>query len=269
MLPRTQIRRRKMPRDTGQHTLDKLRILRQYLPVYLQATKGVIERVYVDAFAGPGRNRIRETNEVVDGSPLIALDAKAKNGTRFDRYIFIEMNRDTAHELETVLAEREDARRIQVIRGDVNVELPRVIRTINQRSPTFVFLDTDGIEPAWRTIEEIAPWRTELLINFPLGMGINRNMDSHKIGRYFGTPEARTIWDSAAPNWRRQLIDLYKRRLQDLGYSSLSDLDRLIKTRGGQYLYYLIHVSKVEAAKRIMRWIQKQPDSDGQMQLPL
>jgi three-Cys-motif partner protein len=110
-----------MPRETGQHTLDKLRILRQYLPVYLQATKEAIERVYVDAFAGPGRNRIRETNGVVDGSPLIALDATAKNGTRFDRYIFIELNRDTAHELETVLAERVHDRRIQVIRGDVNV----------------------------------------------------------------------------------------------------------------------------------------------------
>ena len=42
-----------MPRRVGDWTLDKLKILEQYLPAYLSATQTAIERIYIDPFAGP------------------------------------------------------------------------------------------------------------------------------------------------------------------------------------------------------------------------
>src|SRR3989304_6973643 len=109
------------------------------------------------------------------------------------------------------------------------------MRDINARSPTFVFLDTDGIEPAWTTIEAISRWRTELLINFPLGMSINRNIHSPKVDEYFGSSEARDIWNAARPFWQLELREYYKRRLKALGYE-YSPIDQLIKAGGGQHL---------------------------------
>jgi three-Cys-motif partner protein len=255
-----------MPREVGPWTKEKLRILAQYLPVYLQATTKAVERIYVDGFAGPGTNRIESTGEIVEGSPLIALGARSTNRTAFDRLFYIERDRKTASELREALSSRDSTGRAKVIEGDVNVELPKLVRELPKRSPTFVFLDTEGIEPRWETLSAIAPWQTELLINFPLGMAINRNPNSRKVMDYFGTDEWRPIWQSAETGRLRRLLDFYKGRLRDLGWRYTTDIDPLITATGGQQLYYLIFVSKIEPGKRIMKWVQEQPDARGQLQ---
>jgi three-Cys-motif partner protein len=256
-----------MPRQVGSWTQDKLKILRQYLPGYLLATTRALERIYIDAFAGPGLNRLRGKNRTIDGSPLIALDACAQNGTKFDRLFFIERDPAVAAQLRGVLNSRDKTQRASVINGDVNKELPRLITKLPRRSPTFVFVDPEGIEPQWTTIEAIAPWRTELLINFPLGMSINRNPDSDKVTAYFGTAQWRALWNS--PRRTHELLQLYKERLRRLGYRYTTEDDRLIKTSGGQHLYYLVFVSKVLPAKKIMTWVLGQPDSVGQTRMDM
>lgn len=254
-----------MPRDVGEWSKNKLKILSDYLQVYLQATTRAIERIYIDGFAGPGLNRVKSSGEEISGSPLVALDAKSKNGTRFDRLYFIERDTRAASELRNLVASRREEGRAQVIEGDVNVELPKLISGLPKRSPTFIFLDTEGIEPRWTTIETLAGWQTELLINFPLGMAINRNPSSEKVTEYFGTDEWRGFWESTSTGHLRELLDFYKGRLKALGWEYTTDADPLITATGGQQLYYLIFVSKVEPAQRIMKWVQGQPDSAGQL----
>jgi len=254
-----------MPRQVGAWTQDKLKILEQYLPGYLGATTKALERIYIDAFAGPGLNRLRGRNLTIDGSPLIALHARASNGTKFDRLFFIERDPTVAAELRGVLKGRDQTQRVSVIEGDVNEELPKLIITLPLRSPTFVFVDPDGIEPQWTTIEAIAPWRTELLINFPLGMSINRNPDSAKVNAYFGTNRWREPWKS--PRRTSALLQFYKERLRELGYLYTTEDNRLVKTSGERRLYYLVFVSKVDVAKTIMTWVLKQPDSAGQTRM--
>ena len=259
-----------MARDVGPWTLHKLKLLRLYLPAYLQATTSAVDRVFIDGFAGPGTNQVRETEVIVDGSPLVALDAKAPNNpSRFTDLFFIELDRGDEAELRSLIADRGADPRAHVVPGDVNDELPRIVRSFHQDAPIFVFLDPAGIEPRWSTIEAVAPWRTELLINFPLGMSINLNADSQKVSDYFGTDEWRPYWEQGDV---RGLLDLYKTALRDLGYVYQHDLDRLISTGPGdrgKRLYYLIHVAKREPAKRIWDWVLKQPDALGQLRFQL
>ena len=85
---------------------------------------------------------------------------------RFSELYFIESEPAAAAELQCEIEERGD-HRATVITGDVNIELPRIVQGLNKRAPTFVLLDPEGIEPCWDTIEAIALWKTELLINFP------------------------------------------------------------------------------------------------------
>ena len=132
-----------MPREVGSWTQDKLKILQQYLPVYLLATTRALEGIYIDAFAGPGLNRLRGKSRTIDGSPLIALDACARNGMKFDRLFFIERDPAVAAELRDVLKTRDKTQRASVISGDVNKELPKLITKIPRRSPTFVFVDPE------------------------------------------------------------------------------------------------------------------------------
>ncbi len=255
-----------MPREVGDWTQDKLKILSEYLPAYLTATTKATERIYIDGFAGPGRNELKKRHVVIDGSPLVALKARAKNGTRFDKLFFIENDHAVADELEAEVRALGDTR-AHVIRGDINSELPKVLTRISKRSPTFVLLDTEGIEPKWETVAALAPWQTELLINFPLGMSINRNAESKKVTAYFGTNECVPLLRKVGTGRVRGLLDLYKGRLHVLGYAYTTEDDRLIKTSGNRRLYYLIFVSKVAVAKRIMDAVFRSPDAHGQGRL--
>ena len=245
-----------MPRVVGDWTRDKLKILEAYLPGYLQATTSARDRVYIDAFAGPGKNQLRRSREIIDGSPLIALNARAQNDTRFSRLFFIDQDEEAIEELtghERPVHE--------------HVWLPEIVQQLSPYAPTFVFLDTDAIEPKWTTIEKISPWRVELLINFPLGMSINRNPDSQKTLDYFGTADCLQLLSRSGTGRTRGLLDLYKGRLKELGFVHTTEDDRLIKTLSGKRLYYLVFVSKRTAGQTIMNWVFRQPDAIGQAHL--
>jgi three-Cys-motif partner protein len=255
-----------VPRHVGDWTRDKLKILELYLAGYLQATTRARERIYVDGFAGPGTNQLRSTRQVIDGSPLIALKARGQNGTRFTRLYFIENDAALADELERTLMSVGPDERWQVIRGDVNERLPEVIRRQPTRSPTFIFLDTVGIDPRWKTIEAVAQWQVEFLINFPLGMSMKRNWNSLKNVDYFGTEECLPLLRRGTA---RELLDLYKQQFARLGLIYSPDNDRLLRTLNNRSLYYLLLVSKVPEAERIMNWVFRQPGFDGQGRLQL
>lgn len=258
-----------MPREVGPWTKDKLKVLEDYLPPYLTATQKATERIYIDAFAGPGQNILERTKETIDGSPLIALSAKGKNGHIFDRLYFIDDDAESVMELREHVARLGQSDRAEVIYGDVNSQLPRLIRRINKRSPTFVLLDTEGIEPRWETIQSLADWRTELLINFPLGMSINRNPESAKTEAYFGTSEWQRYWSGGRLSRTSGLIRFYLDRLAALGWDQQPDHSRLVKGDGNKHLYYLLFASKHPGGRNIMKWAFDRPDSTGQGRLPL
>jgi three-Cys-motif partner protein len=255
-----------MPRVVGDWTREKLRILESYLPAYLSATQSALERIYIDAFAGPGTNVLRNSQIVIPGSPLIAVNARAPGGARFTRLIFIENKPSLAKELRSHIG---GDRRCEIYDGDVNEVLPRVIRTIHRRAPTFIFLDTAGVDPRWETIEAVAPWQVEFLINFPLGMSIKRNPDSAKTRAYFGTDEFYPLLKYRGIGKARALLDLYKSRLAGLGLTETIQDDRLIKTQNEKRLYYLVFVGKHPAGERIMSSVFRQPDASGQGRLQL
>jgi three-Cys-motif partner protein len=253
-----------MPRTVGEWTKDKLKILSDYLPSYLLATSSALERIYVDAFAGPGTNVLKKTRVEIDGSPLIALKARASNGSRFSRLFFIEQNKKSAAELRGHLRQLDPEGRATVIEGEVDQRLPEVIHGLHRRAPTFVFLDTQGIDPQWKTLESITPWRVEFLINFPLGMSINRNPDSAKTEAYFGTKEFYPFLRYRGSGKARALLDLYKKRLADLGFGYTTANDRLVRTLDGKRLYYLVFASKIDVGQRIMESVISHPDARGQ-----
>lgn len=258
-----------MPRLVGAWVKNKLGILTGYLPAYLSATTTALERIYIDAFSGPGTNRVRETGELVDGSPLIALKAIASNGTRFDRLYFVDQDPEITAELEQTIGPLDVDNRRVIRTADVNEEIPRLLNRIPKLSPTFVLLDTDRIEPKWSTIELLAEWQTELLITFPLGMAINRNSESSKVVEFFGTDKCLPML--RPPVNTAGLLELYKNRLVELGYRHSPIFDRLVRTEGvmGQHLYYLIFVSKHHVGEKIMKAVFRGPEATGQMRLHL
>jgi three-Cys-motif partner protein len=185
----------------GPWAREKLDALARYLGFYTKVLKNQGQwcrgTIYIDAFAGPGRAKVRtlgkqspeiyaglfeqiepttdieEVAQFVEGSPRVALALPDP----FTRYIFIERDPKRVAELESLQQEYGSARTIEVREGDANSELHTLLNSgIDWRSHRcVVFLDPFGMHVPWATIEALGKTGAiEVLVNFPMGMAIQR-----------------------------------------------------------------------------------------------
>lgn len=286
----------KKPKDNsvGPWAREKLGALHQYLNFYTTVLKKqgswLKGTFFVDAFAGPGLSKIRkkskaaaatgffpeqepEQEEYLKGSPRVALEIT----NPFSSYLFIDTDKERIAELEMLEKQYAGQRTIGVRKGDANTELMAWLQTkIDWKHHRgVVFLDPFGTQLSWSTIEAIG--RTgalEVIINFPLGMAINRMLT--KVGEipdgwaisldnFFGSPDWRKLayedtHDLFGPKQRKaadtseRLLAWYCDRLKGLfGHVSTP---RLIKNTRGNPLYYLIwagpHPKGLEGANHVL-----------------
>jgi three-Cys-motif partner protein len=290
----------KKPRDNavGPWAKEKLDALGQYLGYYTTVLKKQSHwlkgTIFVDAFAGPGLSRVRTKEkapeppglfdpdpesdkaevEFLKGSPRVALDLV----NPFTAYIFIDNDPERIAELEALKQEYGARRAITVQRGDANVAIQHwLISGIDwKHHRAVVFLDPFGMQVPWSTIETLA--RTgaiEVMINFPLGMAIQRLLTKSgeipagwriSLDNFFGSPDWRTLAykessdlfgpkTSKIGNAGPQLLKWYRDRLrQAFGHVSTG---RLIKNTRGNPLYYLIWAGPNETGLKGAEYILK------------
>ena len=208
-------------RSWGYWTRAKLAILDDYLPAFLQASSGRShEYVYLDAFAGEGRGVDRMTGEEFHGSSRIALKAKAPHSeARFTRLRYFEQA-NRARELRSKLGSEYPHRDVKVHGGDCNLEIPRALNDLRllRWAPTFAFIDPDGMEFEWRTLEALADhkrgyrsassakreYKIELWLLFPTqGLVRTLALDAGKGAARGRSPGHRAVRD------RRMACDLW------------------------------------------------------------
>jgi three-Cys-motif partner protein len=189
----------KRPRDNtvGPWAKEKLDALGQYLGFYTTVLKNqrrwLRGTIFVDAFAGPGLARVRtkgkeaerphlfgrefkpDTAEIefLKGSPRVALDI----ANPFSTYIFIDRDPSRIAELTALKAEYSKTHMISIREGDANTVLrERISSNIDwKHHRAVVFLDPFGMQVPWSTTELLARTKAvEVIINFPLGMAIQR-----------------------------------------------------------------------------------------------
>ena len=267
----------------GPWAREKLEALGEYLNFYTTALKKqghwVKSLTYVDAFAGSGMATLRrptgepqpaglfddaeavsadpDFHEFVRGSPRVALDLP----NRFSRYVFVERDPDRASELQRLRQEYGDDYKIEVFNGDAVDALDMLLAgDLGQPNHLAVtFLDPFGMQVPWSTIARLAATKQiEVVINFPLGMAIQRVLPrsgvvpsqwSASLDRLFGSHD----WHEQVYQQRSdlfgfgiekrkdaglRLLEWYRCRLKEaFGFVSPPKLIR--NTRGG-HLYYLI-----------------------------
>src|SRR5438046_6160343 len=128
---------------------------------------------YVDLFAGPGKCRVRETKEEIDGSPLIALKFD------FAQYFFFESDTQCQRALTARVKARAPEKEVKIIPGNCNEKVDQV--EVPKASLGLAFIDPTGLSPlAFGTIHQLAKNRKiDLIINFHEGMGIRMNLYKH------------------------------------------------------------------------------------------
>lgn len=175
----------------GHWTIRKLEILERYLKGYTTALKNTpFQKLYIDAFAGTGYREVRREDEVkssqellfpdlAEAEPQFLLDGSARIALRtkppFDEYVFIERSVERCAHLEALKSESDLGTRIDIRRGDANIELQDICSGDWRSQRAVLFLDPYGMQVEWATIEAVARTQAiDLWLLFPLGIGINR-----------------------------------------------------------------------------------------------
>ncbi len=280
----------------GPWAREKLGALQHYLTFFNRVLKNQTwcrQRIYVDAFAGPGISPIRSNNkanldqlflelaepdeevvEYVQGSPRIALTIPDP----FTRYIFIELNPSRVDALGKLRQVYGAERNIEIVCSDANSALLDLIQKgiFAQNTRAVVFLDPFGMHIPWSTVEALAKTKSvEVLINFPMGMAIRRLLTrsgqmmpgwERALDEYFGSPawQQEVYEDSDSlfgaektkrHDAERRLLEWYRLRLKN-AFGNVST-PRLIKNTRGGHLYYLIwagpHPKGLEGANHILK----------------
>lgn len=211
--------------------------------------KGDAGATYIDLFSGPGRVRNKLTNEVSDGSPLVAWrQAQATNAA------FTEMHIADAHpELAAAAVTRlrvADAPGYEYI-GDAASTVDRVIAKLNPYALHFAFLDPYklGVLP-FEVIRKLASLqRMDILVHIS-AHDFNRNLR-----RYIKQKDSPI--DFFAPDWRDYVGDLdrpdhyvrarilehWRNLLRTVGMNT-AEVHELVTGEMKQPLYWLAFVAR-------------------------
>lgn len=258
-----------MARYWGFWTRGKLDLLRRYLDAFTTASKSQDEILYLDLFGGQPSNRERVTEEDLDGSARIAL---ATDDAAFTRLRFFELE-PYAGILQRALEAESPGRDFAVVAGDCNQTIRGTLRELSRYNwaPTFAFVDPNGPDIHWSTLEALAGFKqrhltkTEIWVLLAAGMFIRtlpkdgsvRPEDADKLTRMYGTEQWREIYQArvghqvTAAVAREEYVNLMRWRLEKvLGYKWTHPLE--IFNEGGASIYHMVFATDHEAGNRIM-----------------
>ena len=143
-----------------------------------------LERNYIDLMAGPGKNRVKDTGEILLGSPLLSLITKYP----FTTCYFVDLEQINTDALKKRCSASQITERIHIDTSDCNNLIDSIVTKIKrteQLSLNLAFLDPEGMELHWETVAKLASIRRmdlsypyiNMYWNIPLG-GRNRKWSS-------------------------------------------------------------------------------------------
>ena len=276
--------------EIGDWSVDKLNILRDYSGRYSQILQNQrseqtgarrFSHGYIDAFAGAGEHVHKVTGEIVQGSPLIALNLEHK----FDEYDFIDLNPERVERLKKIADQRKG---VSIHHGDCNDVLLRTVlpkfKYENFRR-ALCFLDPYGLQLRWEVMATAGRMRSvEIFLNFPV-MDMNRNAKQKRIEDVDPDHRQRMTafwgdesWHRAmfAPSPQANFLDLlggdgvdlekidneafvaaFQKRLKDVAGFAFVPKPIPMRNSKNAVVYYLFFASNNETGERIANAIFK------------
>lgn len=234
--------------EVGPWSRDKHHFLGRYLDAFTTAMKDKrwSGLYYIDLFAGPGICRIKGTNELIWGSPLIAAQAPHP----FDGLFFCDAKRKNCKALSRRIESVNASGRSVIMCEDANTAVKEIVKRIPDRSLSLAFLDPFGLQLEFETIRKLSERRCDLIIFFPDHLDALRNCEqfyeanpSSNLDKYLGpSVDWRAVLHGQPRHkWATLLREKYVDQLRSLGYKEF-DPKRI--SAHGRPLYLLIYCSR-------------------------
>jgi three-Cys-motif partner protein len=238
--------------DVGDWALKKYRLVGHYCNIFTTAMRGKWNLIYLDLFSGPGYVRLKESNQVIKNSGLIALNLKNK----FDHYIFNDLSEGNISALEFRIRSIGLSNICSLYNEDANACIEEILSKRptfdnKKRNLTFCFLDPFSLNLSFDTIRILARENVDILMLHALQMDGNRNLtyyvreENERIERFTGNPDWRIDFEKQGNirgNFIKFLSDQYDANIRTLGY--LNTLKEMIVNNSGRGIYYLAFYSK-------------------------
>jgi three-Cys-motif partner protein len=254
----------------------KLAIIKEYASAYATIMEAQrrekipsLKWLYVDAYAGPGYHLSKTSGELVEGSPLIALNTAPP----FHEYHFIDTDGRRASQLRELAGDRKD---VFVYGEDCNTVLLRDVfpraRYENYRR-ALCLLDPYNINLTWEVIETAGKMGSvDVFVNLMI-MDINRNamrrnpdkslqskMD--QLTRLWGDESWREAGYDTVPTLfgddlekvsNEKFAEAFRRRLREKAGFEYVPQPMPMQTKSKSTIYYLYFASKKAVAANIVR----------------
>lgn len=213
------------------HTQAKHAILDRYLKAWLPIMSSVSARiVYIDGFAGPGKYLDEDGQPIIDGSPLIALNAAIKHKLPLKAqiiFLFIEAHLKRCDYLKNLLSKitLPDNMKYQVICSKFDETLTSILNDLDEQkkhlAPSFAFIDPFGYsDTPFSVVKRImSHFMCEVLITFMysyIKRAIAKPDQEKHLNILFGTREWRKMRDIGTSLQKREFAQqLYKKQLEE------------------------------------------------------
>ena len=241
---------RKRPVDIGAPlwTVDKSRLIDEYIHHFLLVTK---HGVYLDLFAGP-----QHPTDTENWSVRRVLERRTEGNPSIRHYAVCDIKREQAERLRDVGKNHPSFR---VYEGDANERVHRMLSEapITSKTACFCLIDQRTFECHWTTVEAVARYKREgykiELFYFLAQKWLDRawvsTMDKEKLAAWWGTGDHERF--RTLPSVQRALA-LCNRFRDELGYTYADPFSIHEKGEGSRTMYYMIHASDHPAARNLM-----------------
>lgn len=261
--------------EVGSWAKEKHARLRRYVDIS-RAVRGKFLRqsgsaTYVDLFCGAGRSFIRDTDEKIDGSPLVAFKSARDGGEPFSEIHIADVQEEKVSAASRRIA-KAGAKVFSYV-GKAEDVAPKIAARLDPHGLHFVFLDPYNLDSLpFSVIEAFGGLKHIDLLIHVSALDLQRNLDPY-------TKPGDKRLERFAPGWREHvdlsqsqqriraaLLEYWAGRFETLGLSTAKHAELVSGQERNQRLYWLILVSRHEIARNFWEKIR---NVSGQRELPL
>ncbi|HTT85657.1 MAG TPA: three-Cys-motif partner protein TcmP [Rhizomicrobium sp.] len=241
--------------EVGEWALEKHDRLRRYVDISRAVRRKFIGRAgatYIDLYCGPGRSVLRETKQIIDGSPLVATLKAVECKVPFTGVFVGDSEQANVDATSSRLSAHSIGNR--GYHGAAEETVKQVARKLDSYALHFAFLDPFNLDDIpFVVIEELSKFqRMDILIHVSV-QDLQRNLR-----RYIDKADGPL--DRVAPGWRnvvdpRERDDVVRTRFLNHWLDLIRRLDmapsqgiELVSGTAGQRLYWLVFVSRHDLA---------------------
>lgn len=151
--------------ETGAWSAIKLLTILRFVPIYTKIIPKYPQyfrkMYYIELLAGAGLCKIRPRGDVVAGSALMAATLCYEP---FDEYILVEKEEERANALEQRM--RIVTKNLTIYKCDCNECIGDIVNRMETKSHYLAFVDCEGVEVEWRTLQTLLGKPGDMLFNF-------------------------------------------------------------------------------------------------------